>query len=172
MIRKLLVPAAAALVLAPAALAGNGTGPTLPGLNSALFASGPPQTQGQGQGQGQGQQARGQGQQAQGQGRQGNGANPVRRLRVAVRVLGACALAPTTSARCTALAGKVETAVSTLDGKLQDRIAAIQQTCAAGSTDPTCQNADQRVARLQKLEGWLQQLAAKLQTLFPTSSNG
>jgi hypothetical protein len=149
MTKKVIVLAAVALAIAPAALAGNGNGQgqTLPGLNPSLFQSGSNPGQGQ-----TGQQSQ------QGQdGQQGQGDNPLRRLRDAP------------ADKCATLAGNVQAGVAKLDTNIQARIAKIQQTCTAGSTDQSCQNADQRIANLQKADTWLQAFATKLKTLFPAA---
>jgi len=177
MTKKVIVLAAVALALAPAALAanGNGNGQTLPGLNPSLFQSA---SNGSNPGQGSGDQSGQNGQQGQGQnGQQGQGQaqgdGPLARLREAGRMLGACLLLPDAPAdKCNTLAGKVETGVANLDSKVQDRITKIQQTCTASSTDQNCQNADQRIAALQKADTWLQAFGAKLKTLFPGAVTG
>jgi tetrahydromethanopterin S-methyltransferase subunit G len=64
---------------------------------------------------------------------------------------------------CLDFAKKVEDRLNTIDGKIQDRIAKIQQTCGTASTDRKCQNADKRIAFLQALDTHVKALAQKVQ---------
>ncbi len=64
---------------------------------------------------------------------------------------------------CLDFAKKAEDRLKTIDGKIQDRIAKVQQTCGTASTDRRCQNADQRLALLQALDTRVQALAQKVQ---------
>lgn len=103
------------------------------------------------------------------------------RIRRAVRLLHRCAAASKAQGapaggpsqeRCASLEARLVTALDSLDAAVQKRIATIQQTCGAGSTDSRCGKADQRVQRLQKLDGRIQALAAKIRSTFgaPASS--
>jgi hypothetical protein len=64
---------------------------------------------------------------------------------------------------CVDVANKVAERLAKLDSKVQQRIAKIQETCVATSTDERCKNADERIARLQKADERLQVLVAKVQ---------
>jgi hypothetical protein len=64
---------------------------------------------------------------------------------------------------CAQFAQKVADRLTTLDGNVQKRIAAIQEACPTGSTDTNCRNADKKVALLQKIDARLQELAKRLQ---------
>jgi hypothetical protein len=161
MTKKLLVLAAIGLALAPAALAGNGNGQTAAGAGPSLTGQGGQQTAPQQPAQGS----------QSGQKKQ-DGGGPLRRLRLAVASLQECAGQAQQSADCTALAGKVDTSATKFDAKVQKRIDALQTACTAGSTDPRCPNADKRIARLQKIDAWLQGIATKLQPLSPTAAGG
>ncbi|MGZ8716677.1 MAG: hypothetical protein ACXWYO_06145, partial [Gaiellaceae bacterium] len=62
------------------------------------------------------------------------------------------------SERCLDFAKKVEERLTKLDTNVQARIAKIQETCAATSTDAKCTHAADRVARLQKIDERVQAL--------------
>jgi len=64
---------------------------------------------------------------------------------------------------CLDFAQKVEDRLTKLDTNIQARIAKIQQTCGASSTDAKCKNADQRIALLQAIDQRVQALAQKVQ---------
>ena len=65
--------------------------------------------------------------------------------------------------RCLDFAKKVEDRLTNLDGNVQARIAKIQSTCAATSTDDKCKHAADRVALLQKVDARVTALAQKVQ---------
>ena len=65
--------------------------------------------------------------------------------------------------KCTAFAQKVVDRLTTLDGNVQKRIDAIEQSCPSGSTDAKCKNADRKVAFLQKVDTHLQSLIKRIQ---------
>jgi hypothetical protein len=65
--------------------------------------------------------------------------------------------------RCLDVAQKVEDRLTKLDGNVQARIAKIQSTCAATSTDEKCKHAADRVALLQKVDARAKALAQKVQ---------
>jgi len=67
------------------------------------------------------------------------------------------------SQQCLDFAKKVEDRLATLDANVQARIAKIQQTCAATSTDEKCKHAADRVALLQKIDARVKTLAQKVQ---------
>ena len=56
------------------------------------------------------------------------------------------------SQRCLDFAKKVEDRLTKLDGNVQARIAKIQSTCTATSTDAKCKHAAERIALLQKVD--------------------
>ena len=66
------------------------------------------------------------------------------------------------SDRCVAFAQKVELRLQTLDGKVQKKIDELQ-SCSSTSTDPTCKNADKKLALLRKVDAHLQAVIQKLQ---------
>ena len=73
-----------------------------------------------------------------------------------------------TDQRCVDFATKVEARLTKLDTNVQARVAKIQETCGAAttntaSTDAKCRNAADRVALLQKIDGRVQALAQKVQ---------
>jgi predicted outer membrane protein len=65
--------------------------------------------------------------------------------------------------RCLDFAKKVEDRLTKLDGNVQTRIAKIQSTCAATSTDEKCKHAADRIALLQKVDARVKALAQKVQ---------
>ena len=65
--------------------------------------------------------------------------------------------------RCLDFAKKAEERLTKLDGNVQARIAKIQSTCTATSTDERCKNAAERVALLQTIDGRITALARKVQ---------
>jgi hypothetical protein len=67
------------------------------------------------------------------------------------------------SERCLDFAKKVEDRLTKLDGNVQARIAKIQSTCSATSTDDKCKHAADRVALLQKVDVRVTALAQKVQ---------
>jgi predicted outer membrane protein len=67
------------------------------------------------------------------------------------------------SERCVDFAKKVEDRLTKLDGNVQKRIATIQSTCTATSTDDKCKHAADRVALLQKVDARVKALAQKVQ---------
>jgi hypothetical protein len=67
------------------------------------------------------------------------------------------------SQRCLDFAKKVEERLTTLDANIQARIAKIQQTCVATSTDENCKHAADRIAALQKIDLRVKALAQKVQ---------
>ena len=64
---------------------------------------------------------------------------------------------------CLDFAQKVETRLTKLDANVQARIAKIQETCGASSTDAKCKNADKVIAVLQKIDTRVKTLAQKVQ---------
>jgi hypothetical protein len=64
--------------------------------------------------------------------------------------------------RCLDFAQKVEDRLTKLDGNVQARIAKIQSTCTASSTDDKCTHAAERVALLQKVDTRVKTLAQKV----------
>ena len=66
-------------------------------------------------------------------------------------------------ARCLDFAKKVEERLTKLDGNVQARIAKIQSTCTATSTDDKCKHAADRIALLQKIDARVTALAQKVQ---------
>jgi hypothetical protein len=97
------------------------------------------------------------------------GAAPLARLaarlhRLEVRFVRHCGTAASTApSKCVAFAQRLEQRLHNLDSRIQQRIQKIQTTCTAGSTDPRCQHADRKIARLQRLDTLVQNFAAKLQ---------
>ena len=67
------------------------------------------------------------------------------------------------SQRCLDFAKKAEDRLTKLDGNVQARIAKIQSTCTATSTDAKCKHADERIALLQKVDERVKALAQKVQ---------
>lgn len=67
------------------------------------------------------------------------------------------------SQRCLDFAKKVEDRLTKLDGNVQARIAKIQSTCTATSTDAKCKHAAERIALLQKVDARVKALAQKVQ---------
>jgi hypothetical protein len=65
--------------------------------------------------------------------------------------------------RCTERINKLLERFGKLDEKIQARIAKIQETCGASSTDDRCKNADTRVERLTKLDTRVQTVIQKAQ---------
>ena len=65
--------------------------------------------------------------------------------------------------RCLDFAKKVEERLTKLDGNVQARIAKIQSTCSATSTDDKCKHAADRVTLLQKVDARVKALAQKVQ---------
>jgi predicted outer membrane protein len=65
--------------------------------------------------------------------------------------------------RCLDFAKKVEERLTKLDGNVQERIAKIQSTCAATSTDDKCKHAADRLTLLQKVDARVKALAQKVQ---------
>jgi hypothetical protein len=65
--------------------------------------------------------------------------------------------------RCLDFAKKAEERLTKLDANIQARIAKIQQTCSAATTDAKCTHAADRVARLQKADEHVQALIQKVQ---------
>lgn len=68
-----------------------------------------------------------------------------------------------TNQKCVDFATKAAGRLAKLDTNVQARIAKIQETCAATSTDARCKNADKRIARLQRIDARIQKLEAKVQ---------
>ena len=64
--------------------------------------------------------------------------------------------------RCLDFATKVEDRLTKLDGNVQARIAKIQSTCTATSTDDKCKHAADRIALLQKVDARVTALAKKV----------
>ena len=64
--------------------------------------------------------------------------------------------------RCLDFAKKVEDRLTKLDGNVQARIAKIQSTCTATSTDDKCKHAADRIALLQKVDTRVKALAQKV----------
>jgi hypothetical protein len=64
--------------------------------------------------------------------------------------------------KCTAFAQRVEDRLTTLDGKVQAKIADLQ-SCTPDSTDAKCKNADKKIALLQKVDTRLQAAIQKVQ---------
>jgi hypothetical protein len=88
----------------------------------------------------------------------------VRLRRLEIRFVRRCGTAASTAPpACVAFAKRLQQPLHTLDGRIQQLIQKIQTTCASGNTDPRCQNADRKVALLQRLDTGVQKLAAKLQ---------
>jgi hypothetical protein len=103
---------------------------------------------------------------AQDQGRHGNRLELLRlRIRIAERRFAKHCGTSANGApeRCLDFATKAEERLTKLDTNVQARIAKIQQTCVATSTDPKCAHAADRVARLQKIDERVQALAQKVQ---------
>jgi hypothetical protein len=65
--------------------------------------------------------------------------------------------------RCLDFAKKAEERLTKLGANIRARIAKIQQTCSAATTDAKCTHAADRVARLQKADEHVQALAQKVQ---------
>ena len=65
--------------------------------------------------------------------------------------------------RCLDFATKAEERLTKLDGNVQARIAKIQSTCTATSTDERCKHAAERIALLQTIDGRITALARKVQ---------
>jgi DNA anti-recombination protein RmuC len=74
--------------------------------------------------------------------------------------------------RCTDVAKKAAERLAKLDANVQARIAKIQETCTATSTDEKCKHADERIAQLQKLDERITAFAAKVQAWLAGTSTG
>jgi len=64
--------------------------------------------------------------------------------------------------RCAAFAQKALDHLTTLDRKVQDKLAQLK-ACTADSTDATCKNADRKIAVLTRVDQRLQNAIAKVQ---------
>lgn len=74
--------------------------------------------------------------------------------------------------RCTAFAQTVLDRLTTLDGKVQAKIADLK-SCTPDSTDAKCKNADRKIAVLTRVDEHLQKAIAKIQgRLGGAGSNG
>jgi len=72
--------------------------------------------------------------------------------------------------QCVQFAQKVEAGLQKLDSKVQAKIQTLQ-SCTSSSTDPSCKNADKKVALLQQVDTRLQTLIQKVQAWLNGSSS-
>jgi hypothetical protein len=73
--------------------------------------------------------------------------------------------------RCVAFAQKVVDHLTKLDGKVQAKLAELK-ACTPDSTDPTCKNADKKIAVLTRVDTHLQNVIQKLQDWLDGKSSG
>jgi hypothetical protein len=67
-----------------------------------------------------------------------------------------------THAKCVAFVQKVEDRLTKLDGNVQQKLTELK-ACTSDSTDPTCKNADKKIAVLTRIDTHLQAVIQKLQ---------